>query len=125
MVDFKKLLGRTPEQREVALEVTQSALLREIQEQISSRAQMVERLSRNGHLLNENARVFVATLARKAQRTSTGGLVGGELADLSAAQASYLEGLHDKVAGQQGQPERASSPASQCMRSERYGSRSA
>lgn len=125
MVDFKKLLGITPEDRAAALERAQSAMLREIQEQVSSRAQMVERLGRNGHLLNEKARQFVSTLARKAKRTSIGGLLGGELSDLSAAQVSYLEDLHDLVVRHQEPGSSVDRSQDEGSRANRYGSRPA
>lgn len=129
MLDFKKLMNRTPAERAEAIRLADEAFELQTQAKIAQRTEMIEAVMVSADRLSDNARQFMTTLAYKARKHDP--LLrrqGGELLGLSPAQESYLEDLHRKVAKQAAKPEQADPPQQDrapLSRAERYGMRGA
>lgn len=129
MLDFKKLMNRTPAERAEAMRLADEAFELQTQAKIAHRTEMIEAVMVGADRLSDKARQFMATLAYKARKHDP--LLrrqGGELMGLSSAQELYLEDLYRKVANQTSKPEQADPPQQDrapLSRAERYGTRGA
>lgn len=95
MVDFKKLLQRSPEEREEELRRSAARFEAELQATITERTRIVEALSTQPGLTDWEQK-FLSSMQYLATTYSMGGTFGGELADLSKGRMESLEKLLTK-----------------------------
>lgn len=108
MIDFKKLMNETPEERAARhahLEKLDRARIAREVSLIAERQQMVERIAAGGlDRLDENSRRFVRSLQTMSEIHHWSGLKGGDLAYLTAKQVGWLDRLDRQCHSAAGRP---------------------
>lgn len=99
MVDFAKLLNRTPEEKEasrLAIEENYAQMERAELEKIATRSACVLALHEGNFLMDAFERKFISSLQYKATTYDMSGREGGHLATLSEKQMDILDRLAAK-----------------------------
>ena len=95
MVDFKKLLSQTPEERAQIREKMDQEYAQEVQKTIDERTAMVRALHENTEGFTPDQSRFVDSLVRMAEDKDVySRQVGGQLLTLSEKQVRYLNDLY-------------------------------
>jgi len=118
MIDFKKLMDQTPEEREAVQARAAEEFAQRTREVIARRTAQIQALEADDAALNAWERDFVSDMSYKATTYDIAGWLGGNLATLSDKQAENLDRLHAKALKQREAPV-SNSPFAQLARQRR------
>lgn len=99
MVDFAKLLARTPEEAAEERRKEQEQYLAQLELLVSERTAMVAAVLASKEALTASELKFASDLERMSQRRDLCGLIGGDLAVLSDRQLQFMRAIHARVVG--------------------------
>lgn len=112
MVDFTKLLARTPEEAAEERRKDQEQYLAQLKLSIDERTAMVAEVLASKEALTASELKFASDLERMSQRRDFSGLIGGDLAVLSDRQRQFIKAIHARVVAVANRQEDAESPRS-------------